>query len=114
MRATLDILDGAESHMTYDNWKAEEPMTDRGPRRDFNDVDFDIAIESLGDTVEAMSTFDYAFGNSVTEREMIAEMLTGLLARLIEENERASMPKRTLALRQLNTAIEEFASGEKS
>lgn len=96
--------------MTYDSWKADEPMTDREPQRERDATDFDIATMALGDMVESVSTFEYAFGYSDTERSMIAEMLSGLLANLVEKAKYGQ----TAQLRQLNTAIREFATqGEK-
>jgi hypothetical protein len=93
--------------MTYDNWKASEPM-EREPTRDRDASDWGIATDALADAVDALSTFAYAQGLTTDEKALAGQLLSGLLAGLIEHRPRPTDERVQNNLRALSEAIQEL------
>jgi hypothetical protein len=100
--------------MTYDNWKASEPM-EREPTRDRDEDDWSIAADSLADAVEALSTLKYAQGFTEHEKALAGDLLGNLLAGLLEHQPPTSdvfpsdRERVQNNLRALSEAIQELA-----
>lgn len=107
MLNALGILRNDWLAMTYDNWKASNPMDERIREnlRERDDSDWEIAADALADSVDALSTLAYAQGMTKHEKALAGDLFSSLLAGLLEHQPADLEPRARDNLRALNDSI---------